>query len=114
MRPQPGRGNIRPKISTMPRTQSEAAAVLNLYKLTIEKKRLHQELQNLEIRRQQIGDRLTQLDQQVAHLDATIETLRSVADRAAATAQLPEAGCITAPASASAASNAFNTFTLEY
>jgi len=97
----------------MPRSQSEAAAVLNLYKLTIEKKRLHQELQNLEIRRQQIGDRLIRLDQQVAQVESAIETLRN--DELQGEISLLS-GMETSATTASATrpSDCFSTFTLEY
>ncbi len=76
MRRYPNRGTIRPKVSTMPRQQSEAAAMLDLYKLVVEKKRLQQELQNLETRRQQIGDRLNLLDQKIDSTETTIQQMR--------------------------------------
>jgi hypothetical protein len=62
---------ISAKISTMPRLKSEAAAHLEMYKLLVEKQRLQQELQTIEQRRQQILDRLSILDMQVAQLDQT-------------------------------------------
>jgi chromosome segregation ATPase len=67
---------IRPKVSTMPRQKSEAAAFLDIYKLTVEKKRLEQELEYLDQRRVQINQRLTVLDQQVNGLEHTVEDLR--------------------------------------
>lgn len=76
MRPRSTPGAIRPKISTMPRPKTEAAAFLDLYKLSVEKKRLQQELQALEVRRQQIGDRLSALDSQIATLETRVEALR--------------------------------------
>ncbi|PSB18397.1 hypothetical protein C7B76_08375 [filamentous cyanobacterium CCP2] len=69
-------GQIRPKISTMPRQQSEAAAFLDIYKLVIEKKRLQQELQGMEQRRQQIVDRLAVLETQVSTLEKAAHQLR--------------------------------------
>ncbi|GAB4370126.1 MAG: hypothetical protein Kow00121_10620 [Elainellaceae cyanobacterium] len=75
------KGQIRPKISTMPRQQSEAAAVLDVYKLVIEKKRLEQELQGIDQRRQQILDRLATLESQVAGLEQTAHQLRSIESR---------------------------------
>jgi predicted nucleic acid-binding Zn-ribbon protein len=73
---QPARGQIRPKISTMPRQQSEAAAFLDVYKLVIEKNRLQQELQTMDQRRQQIVDRLSVLETQVTALEDTAHQLR--------------------------------------
>jgi hypothetical protein len=72
----PNRGEIRPKISTMPRQKSEAAAILDLYKLVVEKKRLQQELQTLEQRCQQINRRLAGLDQQIASVEHNVQHLR--------------------------------------
>ncbi len=45
--------------STLPRPKTEAATYLNLYKLTIEKKRLEHELESIEVRRHRIQKRLT-------------------------------------------------------
>ncbi|WP_416673061.1 hypothetical protein [Egbenema bharatensis] len=74
---QSARGQIRPKISTMPRQQSEATAFLDIYKLVIEKKRLQQELQGMDQRRQQIVDRLALLETQVSTLEKTAQQFRS-------------------------------------
>lgn len=76
MHPHIAPGTIRPKISTMPRQKTEAAALLDLYKLAIEKKRLQQELHSMEARREQIQQRLLVLDRQVAGLEVSIEHLR--------------------------------------
>ena len=65
----PNRGQIRPKFSSMPRQQSEAAAFLDSYKLTVEKKRLQQELTSLNQRRDQILQRLATIDRTVDNLD---------------------------------------------
>ena len=50
----------------MPRQQSESSHYLNLYKLTVERKRLNQELVSLNKRRDRIQDRLTVLEQEIA------------------------------------------------
>ncbi|MBD1913929.1 MULTISPECIES: hypothetical protein [unclassified Leptolyngbya] len=71
------RGIIRPKISTMPRQKSEAAAFLDIYKLVVEKKRLQQELESLDQRRQQICDRITVLDRHVAHMENSVDQMRA-------------------------------------
>lgn len=65
----PSRGQIRPKFSSMPRQQSEAAAFLDSYKLTVEKKRLQQELSSINQRRDQILQRLAAIDRTVDQLD---------------------------------------------
>ncbi|NJR40020.1 MAG: hypothetical protein HC781_15855 [Leptolyngbyaceae cyanobacterium CSU_1_4] len=70
------KGQIRPKISTMPRQQTEAAAYLDIYKLVIEKKRLRQELEGMDDRRQQICDRLAILEQQITALEKTAHQVR--------------------------------------
>jgi hypothetical protein len=70
------KGQIRPKISTMPRQQSEAAAYLDIYKVVIEKKRLQQELISMDQRRQQICDRIAVLEQQAIALEQTAHRLR--------------------------------------
>lgn len=70
------RGNIRPKISTMPRQKTEAAAFLDIYKLVVEKKRLQQELESLEQRREQIYQRLAVLESQVSGLETTVDEMR--------------------------------------
>jgi len=61
----------------MPRLRSEAAACLDVYKLVVERKRLEQELEKLEARRNLIVQRLAQLDQNIAALDQTVHTLRN-------------------------------------
>jgi len=72
----PSKGRILPKVSTMPRQQTEAAAVLDIYKLAIEKNRLQQELQEIERRRLQILSRLTVLEEQVDTLEAKAHQMR--------------------------------------
>jgi chromosome segregation ATPase len=76
-RSQQARGRIRPKISTMPRQRSEAAAFLNIYKLVIEKKRLEQELESLDERRKQICDRIAVLNQHVGNLETSVDQMRA-------------------------------------
>lgn len=76
MRPPLSQTPIRPKISTMPRPKTEAAAYLNIYKLVTERKRLEQELEGLEQRRDRILKRLDDLAVQVAALEANAHSLR--------------------------------------
>ena len=68
---------IQPKISTMPRQRSEAAHYLDIYKLTIEKKRLRQELVAIEQRRHRIQERLDLLEEQVTTLEQGAQDLRA-------------------------------------
>lgn len=77
MYPQRQRGNIRPKVSTMPRQQSEAGQYLDIYKLTVEKKRLAQELAGIEQRRQQILTRMESLEKMVDTLEGKAHQLRA-------------------------------------
>ena len=97
MRSNPSLIESRPRLSTMPRPKTEAAAYLNLYKLTIEKKRLEHELETIEVRRRGIEKRLAFLGSQVAELDRNAKQLK--------TSGIKEA----APDNA-----AFNTLFLEY
>lgn len=104
---------ISAKISTMPRLKSEATTHLELYKLQIERQRLQQEMETLEQRRQQILDRLSVLDMQVAQLDKQLDkqsnkrlgktTLNHASEQKPA-----------APANPFGSSEAFNTLFLEY
>jgi len=68
MYPRQSRGAIRPKVSTMPRQHSPANAHLEVYKLTVEKSRLLQELKSLETRKRQIEQRVRQIDQQTERI----------------------------------------------
>jgi chaperonin cofactor prefoldin len=106
MRPQPAKGEIRPKISTMPRQKTEAAAYLNIYKLTIEKKRLQQELDSLEERRQHLQKRLALITSQVTELEKNAQDLRIPSP---STPLLP-----TQPQNSTTDSAGFNTLFLEY
>jgi chromosome segregation ATPase len=100
------KGNIRPKISTMPRQRSEAAAFLDIYKLVIEKKRLQEELENIDARREQILQRLVVLDQQVSDLEGNVQKMRA-AD------ETPD-NVPNRPAPSQSTSEPFNTLFLEY
>lgn len=76
MRPHRSKGQIVPKVSTMPRAKTEAAAYLEIYKLVNEKKRLQHELEQLEQRREIIQKRLEVLTQQVETLETSAHQLR--------------------------------------
>lgn len=62
MNRRPLRGVIRPKASNIPRRKTAATAYLEAYKLAVEKERLQRELATLEDRKQQILQRLSQID----------------------------------------------------
>ncbi|NDJ18150.1 hypothetical protein [Myxacorys almedinensis] len=68
----------------MPRPKTEAAAYLNLYKLTIEKKRLEHELDAIDLRRHRIQKRLSFLSSQVAELDRSAQQFKTPATKEAA------------------------------
>jgi hypothetical protein len=75
---------IFPKVSTMPRQVTEAAQYLDLYKLTVEKKRIEQELESIDERRQRLCDRLAEINQETETLDARATTLRQPSLQSAA------------------------------
>lgn len=79
MRPHPSQSHIRPKISTMPRQKTEAAAYLDIYKLVNERTRLQKELVSLEERRDRIQTRLEVLDVEIAALEQSAHQLRDAA-----------------------------------
>ncbi|MEM7773051.1 MAG: hypothetical protein AAF327_21395 [Cyanobacteria bacterium P01_A01_bin.37] len=76
MRRTPIRSNIRPKISTMPRQQTEAAAYLDIYKLVVEKKRLQDELESIQQRQGQISDRLSVIEAQIQTIEDKAHQIR--------------------------------------
>lgn len=79
MQPKRPQRRILPKISTMPRQASEAAHYLDIYKLTIEKKRLTQEMIDLDQRRQIIAQRLVEIEANIASLEDSAHDLRQPA-----------------------------------
>ncbi|MBE9136541.1 gas vesicle protein [Nodosilinea sp. LEGE 07088] len=72
---------IFPKVSTMPRQATEATHYLDMYKLTIEKRRLEQELEYIDERRQRLCDRLAEINQETEGLDAQATNLRQPAPK---------------------------------
>ena len=103
---------IHPKVSTMPRQQSESSHYLNIYKLTVEKKRLKQELDSLEKRRDRIQNRLVALEQEMLALNGQAQALGD----AAATSQpsSSEPNSIVYPPATSETNDAYKTVTLDY
>jgi len=68
--------SIHPKISSMPRKHSKALTHLEIYKMSVEKQRLEQELQNLKNREKQISQRLTEIEK---HTEALLSGAHSPA-----------------------------------
>ena len=68
MRPNARRGKIQPKISSMPRQKTDSSVFLDLYKLSIEKSRLQQELDTMERRSQEIQLHMAVLEQHMQRL----------------------------------------------
>ncbi|AFZ44808.1 gas vesicle protein [Halothece sp. PCC 7418] len=68
MSSRPHQRSIHPKISSMPRKQSEATTHLEIYKMSVEKHRLQQELENLKSREKHIVKRLTEIERQTEAL----------------------------------------------
>ncbi|HHP7243288.1 MAG TPA: hypothetical protein ACFE0H_01235 [Elainellaceae cyanobacterium] len=60
----------------MPRQQSEAAALLDMHKLVVEKTRLQHELHSIEERQQHIIQRLAVIENYVARVDGQIQQMR--------------------------------------
>lgn len=96
----------------MPRQQSEASHYLNIYKLTIEKKRLQQELNSLAQRRDRIQERLAALEQEVVALDHKASELREATTPA--TQSLSEPSSVIYPPATSETTDAYKTVTLDY
>lgn len=76
-----------PRISTMPRPQTEARMHLERYQMAIEKSRLEKELEMLEFRQIQIQDRLKQLAQQA---ETTAQLQQQAASQAASPHSIPK------------------------
>lgn len=108
-----------PKISTMPRPATEAAQYLDLYKLTVEKTRLQQELEYIDGRRQQLCDRLAEIEQETEGLDAHAATVRQKtqapgASKPQSTSFAPSANVYLPERSSRQAPDDYSTLTLDY
>lgn len=102
-----------PKVSTMPRRQSESAHYLDIYRLTVEKKRLQQELAELENRQRQVQGRLDKLDGQIQALKQGVETLGDKVAPSTGTAA-PQSRVYPRPVAPVAPAAPYETLTLEY
>jgi chromosome segregation ATPase len=110
MRPPLSQSPNRPKVSTLPRQKTEASAYLDIYKLVSEKKRLQQELEQVEQRRDRILKRLETLETQVQDLEQTAQTLRIEGEEEPQKAGKPAAIATVKPPQP----DSFSTFYLEY
>lgn len=72
------RGTIHPKISTMPRTTSEASEQLELYKMVTKRQRIEQELLLMEKRMEQLNQELTELKNQIETKEKNIQIMRQL------------------------------------
>lgn len=72
------RGTIHPKISTMPRTTSEASEQLELYKLVTKRQRIEQEMLLMQQRMEQLTEELTELKNQIETKEKNIQRLRQL------------------------------------
>ncbi|MGC9526933.1 MAG: sugar ABC transporter ATP-binding protein [Limnospira sp.] len=66
---------IQPKLSTIPRRQSEVNLYRSLYQLSVEKKRLQQELADLQDRSEVIQQRLSNIEGKLGQLEADVKQL---------------------------------------
>lgn len=73
----PHQRSIHPKISSMPRKQSEATAHLEIYKMSVEKNRLQQELDNLKSREKNIIKRLAEIEKETEALISQVHSPQS-------------------------------------
>ena len=98
-----------PRISTMPRAQTESRLHLERYQIAIEKSRLEKELETLEFRQVEIKARLIKLADQAA-LTATLQ--ENLAQQSASTSSQ---GASTSPTAIKTFnSDSYQTFTLDF
>ena len=112
MRPPLSQTPIRPKVSTMPRAKTEAAAYLDIYKLVTERKRLEQELESLNQRRDRILKRLEVLNQQAEALEVVAHQIRD--GNAESSPPAPSKPASKPAYSSQSSESLFETFDLEY
>lgn len=66
---------IQPKLSAIPRRKSEDGIYRSLYQLSVEKKRLQQELADLQDRSEVIQQRLSMIEEQLGKLEGDVKQL---------------------------------------
>ncbi|NJK72780.1 MAG: gas vesicle protein GvpV [Synechococcaceae cyanobacterium SM2_3_60] len=67
---------LQPRLSNMPRPKTEAAAYIDVYKLTVEKQRLLNELESISKRQHQIATRLQAIVAAIEALEARAHGIR--------------------------------------
>ncbi|MEN9225243.1 MAG: hypothetical protein Q6L60_07135 [Thermostichus sp. HHBFW_bins_43] len=82
--PRMPRSRPRPKLRSIPRRKTESALYAEMQQLTVEKQRLHQELESIQERQGQIHTRLQEIDQAMLQLkqDAATFTTELTKDSA--------------------------------
>lgn len=103
-----------PKVSTMPRQKTESAHYLNAYKLTIEKKRLQQELDSLGKRRDRIQERLDVIEQQIQDLECAAHQYRNPLSAARSFSSQPNSVIYPPAHQHNSVPEDFKTLTLDY
>jgi hypothetical protein len=98
-----------PRISTMPRAQTESRLHLERYQIAIEKSRLEKELETLEFRQIQIKARLIQLADQAA-ITATLQENLAQKNPLAPSDQ----GAIANPSAKTFNTESYQTFLLDF
>jgi chromosome segregation ATPase len=76
---------IQPKLSAIPRRKSEDGIYRSLYQLSVEKKRLQEELADLQERSEVIQKRLSTIEDQLGSLETDVKKLGDRAESKSAT-----------------------------
>ena len=104
-----------PRISTMPRAQTESRLHLERYQIAIEKSRLEKELETLEFRQVEIKARLIKLADQAATTATLQENLAQQSAAQQHTASTSSQGASTNPIAAKIFnSESYQTFMLDF
>jgi predicted nucleic acid-binding Zn-ribbon protein len=106
---------IRPNISTMPRSKTEASEQLELYKKVTKRQRIQQELQLIERRTQELQQQLAVINNEIVQSEETIQRLRqsNPASKQSSTTSLSRT-LSAEPVKSQNHSNPYQTFHLEY
>lgn len=86
----PHQRSAHPKVSSMPRPRSEASTHLEIYKMSVEKHRLQQELQNLKTRETRIKKRLEEIETQTQQLMSKVTNSASTEEASTKATPKPE------------------------
>lgn len=106
---------IRPNISTMPRSKTEASEQLELYKKVTKRQRIQQELQLIEQRTQELQHQLAVINKEIVQSEETIQRLRQSTPTSQQHSTTPLSQTRSAePVKSQNHSNQYQTFHLEY